>query len=1001
VLTRFIMAVAILAICATRALAANPNPGEPLFCQPQEGTVYLIVNGGAGVFTVDQDCYNNNPANNTHLSITTGQGGSLAGTNASSFTNYVYTPSTLTFVGLDTFAIDVTTVWNSAGGTGSAGGSVRPGGTATLDVTLNVISASVALQDVKNTAVLIPVPAGSISGCTAPGNPALGPAPGAIFGCITAIGNGSVGPAHGTLSASGNTLRYTPTSGFFGTDTFTYRALGVNNDGQTSLNSGDVTVTMLVTTNIDKLNPSYNASLLGGLLNPVFTGGTLVLDQPGATYSQAFTLDASKTNTIDQTGNSATFSGVFSDATTGGNLIIANSGSGGSVTFTAVNTYTGSTTINSGAALVLSGSGSIATSSGLADNGVFDISGTSSGASLKSLSGSGIVTLGSKVLTLTNANDTFAGTIGGAGGLTIAGGTEKLTGVNTYTGPTTVNGGVLDVEGAINNSGSVTVNAGGTLMGAGLVDPPTVTIGSGATLAPGNGTPGSSMTVAGNLALQSGAIYLVQVSPSAASFANVTGTATLGGATVNAVFSNGSYIDKKYTILTANGGVSGTFAPSIVNSNLPANVATSLSYDANDVFLNLSLIFVPPPNSGLNRNQQAVANTLVNFFNSTGSIPLIYGGMTAGGLTQASGELGTSAQQTTFNAMNQFTGLLTDPFIEGRGAVSAPASGATPFAEENSDASAYAATGKKRSKSERDAYAAVYTKAPPPASFDQRWSVWAAGFGGSQTTDGNAALGSNSTTSHIYGSAVGADYRFSPDTLAGFALAGGGTGFSIANGLGTGRSDLFQAGAYARHNAGPAYISGALAYGWQDITTDRIVTIAGVDHLRAEFNANAWSGRVEGGYRFAMPWIGGVGITPYAAGQFTTFDLPAYAEQVISGTSAFALAYAGKSVTDSRSELGIRTDKSFMMPDGVVTLRGRAAWAHDYNTDRSVAPTFQALPGASFVVNGAAPAADAALVTASAERKWLNGFSLAGTFEGEFSSITRSYAAKGVVRYQW
>ncbi len=39
--------------------------------------------------------------------------------------------------------------------------------------------------------------------------------------------------------------------------------------------------------------------------------------------------------------------------------------------------------------------------------------------------------------------------------------------------------------------------------------------------------------------------------------------------------------------------------------------------------------------------------------------------------------------------------------------------------------------------------------------------------------------------------------------------------------------------------------------------------------------------------------------------------------------------------------------------------------------------------------------------TASAEVKWLSGFSLAATFEGEFSSVTRSYAGKGVVRYAW
>ena len=32
---------------------------------------------------------------------------------------------------------------------------------------------------------------------------------------------------------------------------------------------------------------------------------------------------------------------------------------------------------------------------------------------------------------------------------------------------------------------------------------------------------------------------------------------------------------------------------------------------------------------------------------------------------------------------------------------------------------------------------------------------------------------------------------------------------------------------------------------------------------------------------------------------------------------------------------------------------------------------------------------------------WLNGVSLAATFEGEFSDVTRSYAGKGVARYTW
>jgi uncharacterized protein YhjY with autotransporter beta-barrel domain len=86
---------------------------------------------------------------------------------------------------------------------------------------------------------------------------------------------------------------------------------------------------------------------------------------------------------------------------------------------------------------------------------------------------------------------------------------------------------------------------------------------------------------------------------------------------------------------------------------------------------------------------------------------------------------------------------------------------------------------------------------------------------------------------------------------------------------------LFQAGAFIRTTS--VSLTGALAYGWQEITAERTATVAGVVRL-AESKANAWSGRIEGGYRFVAQ---GFGWTPYAAGQLTTFDLPAYAEQAI------------------------------------------------------------------------------------------------------------------------
>jgi hypothetical protein len=109
-----------------------------------------------------------------------------------------------------------------------------------------------------------------------------------------------------------------------------------------------------------------------------------------------------------------------------------------------------------------------------------------------------------------------------------------------------------------------------------------------------------------------------------------------------------------------------------VNSNLPANFSTSLSYDLTHAYLNLALNFTPRPSGpdfggGLNANQQSLATTLVNFFNSPGGIPLVFGTLTPTGLSQASGELATGSQQATFDAMNLFMGLLTDPFVAGRG----------------------------------------------------------------------------------------------------------------------------------------------------------------------------------------------------------------------------------------------------------------------------------------------------------------------------------------------
>src|SRR6202012_4684932 len=97
----------------------------------------------------------------------------------------------------------------------------------------------------------------------------------------------------------------------------------------------------------------------------------------------------------------------------------------------------------------------------------------------------------------------------------------------------------------------------------------------------------NSMNITGSLAFSQGAFYQVTINPATASFVNVTGSATLGGASVRAFFSSGSYVAKQYTIVTA-GSINGTFN-SLANTNLPSGFGSSLSYDATHAYLNLTL----------------------------------------------------------------------------------------------------------------------------------------------------------------------------------------------------------------------------------------------------------------------------------------------------------------------------------------------------------------------------------------------------------------------------
>ena len=893
--------------------------------------------GGAGGFGAG--------AANVSLIVASGAGG--GGGLGAGGAVYVQTGGTVTVTG------SLTVNGNGVAGGGGGGGYGDPG---------SAFGSGIFFQGTGGTPTTLAFGAGSQS---------------IANGIADYIGSGGTNPGGGANAADqGGSVALTKSGG--GTLTLG----GANTySGGTTINEG---ATLVV----------GNAGALGSGVLTLNGGVTGVTVNFNGSFNIANDITATGDPTYNVlTGNTVNLSGVLSGS---GDVVVNNqSGYAGTLVLSGLNTYTGPTVVEAGT-LQAGSTSAFGNNSAMTVLGgaVLDLGGFSN--AVGSLAGAGIVTNSGGAAVLTaggdNGSTVFSGAIqDGAGPMALTktgSGLLVLTGVNTYSGATVVGGGELQVNGSIASSGLTTIGSGAILSGSGTLG--NTLIQSGAIFAPGSGAPGSATTIAGNLAFQSGAAYLVQLNPTATTGAIVTGSATLAGS-VTAAFAPGTYLTRSYAILHA-GSISGSFT-AFSTVALPAGFSVDLRTTATDVLIDLTAQLGALSPGGLNRNQRNVADALNGFFNGGGTLPpgfVALFGLTgtplAGALTQLSGETATGAQQTTFDAMDQFLTVLTDPFVDGRGSRGADADGAMGYA---------AAAGKRRG-AEREAYG-MMTKAPSRASFDSRWSVWAAGFGGAQTTDGNAATGSNTATSRIAGTAVGADVWLSPRTVAGFALAGGGTSFNVAAG-GGGRSDLFQAGAFVRHTAGPAYVTAALAYGWQDVTTDRTVTVSGSERLRAQFDANAFSGRAEAGYRFATRWLG---VTPYAAAQVIAFDLPAYAEQALAGSGTFALSYAAKTATATRSEIGLRTDKSLLIDQAVLTVRGRAAWAHEYGVDRSIVASFQALPGASFVVGGASPGPDAVLASASAEIAWRNGVSIAASFEGAFSDVVRSYAGKGGIRYAW
>jgi outer membrane autotransporter protein len=477
--------------------------------------------------------------------------------------------------------------------------------------------------------------------------------------------------------------------------------------------------------------------------------------------------------------------------------------------------------------------------------------------------------------------------------------------------------------------------------------------------------------VGGNLALASTANYIEAVSPTTASLTSVTGSAAVNG-TFTGNLAPGTYtIGKRYTVLTAAGGVSGAFATTTVVS--PSYVKPALSYDANNVYLTLAPASLVSNLGSGTYNQKAVlgavdAAVAGGFVPAGGALALygLSGTALNGAVDQISGQVNANVSNAVgASALSFLSMVLPDDGMAQRQYAPGQAYG-------GADAPSRALLGSGEAR------------------------FWGAVYGGTADLDGNASNGAAGLSASNYGFAIGVDTRLDANLLAGLTVGVGHQDFSSGNGAGN--SDDVMLGGYFRESLGNAYLAGSVAYGWHSIATSRTVTISGTDVLTARFDAHDIGGRIEAGWRLPLEDIN---LTPYGAWTRSSFDAPSYGESAASGASTFALSTAARTTAVGRTELGAKLGHDFGWGDDALTASLKLAWAHQLDDTPTIQAAFTGLPGGAFQVIGTHAGADSAIVGGALEAETKGGLHYGVKLESQLGQGTTIFQGMGELAWHW
>ncbi|QCI67184.1 autotransporter outer membrane beta-barrel domain-containing protein [Phreatobacter stygius] len=562
----------------------------------------------------------------------------------------------------------------------------------------------------------------------------------------------------------------------------------------------------------------------------------------------------------------------------------------------------------------------------------------------------------------THASYTFASAISGLGTINQIAGTTILTADSSgFTGATNVSGGRLAVNGSLANS-LVTVSGSGILGGNGIVSG--IVAQSGGMIAPGNSI--GTLVVAGNVIQAAGSTYQVELSSTGqADRINASGTATIAnGALLNVVKLDAApyVIGTHYTVLQANGGVTGTYT-------LTGDIAVSAfiglvaNYDLTHVYLDAvqTKAFVAV---GQTPNQIATAGGVESLLSGNSlydallSVPTDAAARAA--FDSLSGEVHASARSVMIEDSRFVREAVTNRVrsaFDGVGVV------ATPVVS-------YGRNGPQAAPANTAGFA-----------------VWGQAFGawGSIAGDGNAAA----LRRDIGGFFIGADGLVAERWRVG--VAGGYSHGNIRVGARNSSltSDNYHVGLYAGTQWGDLALRTGLAYAWHDIGASRSVAFAGfADTLKSHYGARTAQAFGELGYRIRA---GRAAFEPFANLAYVNAATDGFTE------TGGAAALTGRSATGgvTFTTLGLRASTGFALDNGLsVTARGMLGWRHAFGATTPVS-TLAFAGGSPFSISGVPIAANAAVVEAGVDLNLAANAVIGITYGGQFGSGLTDQTVRG------